>query len=89
MSIQTLKRWLPLAIITALIGAAWASGIMDLASLEAIKAQRESLLERVSTHPVLSITSFIALYTIAVALSLPIATILTLLGGFLFGSWFK
>ncbi len=86
MSIQTLKRWLPLAIITALIGTAWASGIMELASLEAIKAQRESLLEHVSTHPVLSITSFIALYTIAVALSLPIATILTLLGGFLFGS---
>lgn len=87
MNIKTLKRWLPLIFIAALIAIAWASGLMDIVNLETIKAQRGHLLEMVATYPVLSVVVFIALYAVAVALSLPIATMLTLLGGFLFGSW--
>ena len=87
MSIKVIKRTLPLIIIIILVIIAWVSGVSDLASLESIKLQREELLELVNNRPVLSITGFILLYIISVALSLPIATILTLLGGFLFGRW--
>lgn len=84
---KALKRWLPLVIILLLIGAAWVSGLMDAINLETIKAQREQLLSIVAARPVLSAAGFMALYAAAVALSLPIATVLTLLGGFLFGRW--
>ena len=87
MNKKTIKRWFPLIFIALLIGAAWTSDLMDMVNLETIKAQRGQLLDMVASHPILSIVSFIALYIVAVALSLPIATILTLLGGFLFGSW--
>lgn len=87
MNKKVLKRFLPLILIVLLIGTAWASGLMDMVNLEAVKAQREQLLEMVAAHPVLSVAGFIALYAAAVALSLPIATVLTLLGGFLFGRW--
>ena len=87
MNIKVLKRWLPLILIVLLIGAARASGLMDMVNLEAVKAQRGQLLDMVAAHPVLSVAGFMALYAAAVALSLPIATLLTLLGGFLFGRW--
>ena len=87
MNIKDVKRWLPLSLIILLISAAWASGLMDMVNLETIKAQRGQLLDIVTAHPVFSVAGFIALYTVAVALSLPIATVLTLLGGFLFGRW--
>lgn len=87
MNIKVLKRFLPLILIVLLIGAAWASGLMDMIDLEAVKAQRGQLLDTVAAHPVLSAAAFAVLYAAAVALSLPIATVLTLLGGFLFGRW--
>ncbi len=82
-----LKRFLPLILIVGLIALAWGSGVMDLVNLETIKAQRGELLSLVEAHPVVSVLAFIGLYISAVALSLPIATVLTLLGGFLFGRW--
>ncbi len=82
-----IKKWLPLVLITLLIIAAWASGLMELINLESIRQQREELLSLVSDQPILSALTFILLYTVTVALSLPIATLMTLLGGFLFGRW--
>ncbi len=82
-----IKRWLPLTVIILLITGAWTFGLMDLISLETVKQQREELLIYVSQHPILSALTFILIYTATVALSLPIATIMTLLGGFLFGRW--
>lgn len=85
MNIKDLRRWLPLAVMVLLIIGAWVSGLMDMINLEAIKAQRGQFLEIVAAHPFLSVAGFTFLYAAAVALSLPIATVLTLLGGFLFG----
>ena len=84
---KNLIRWLPLLVIVILIGGAWTSGLMEQLSLESLKAQRGQLLDLVAAHPVLSVTAFMGLYITAVALSLPVATVLTLLGGFLFGRW--
>ncbi len=83
----SLKHWLPLSLIIVFIIAIWSSGLMDSINIEAIKEQRSYLLELVQTHPIISTIIFIGIYITSVALSLPIATLLTLLGGFLFGRW--
>lgn len=82
-----MKHWIPLVLIVLLIGAVWASGLMDAFNFEAVKERRGALLDIAAAHPVLGVAGFTALYAAAVALSLPIATVLTLLGGFLFGRW--
>ena len=87
MSTDLLRRSLPLILILILLGIVWFSGILNNIDLESIKAQRGELQQLVSDRPVLSIMAFSAIYICSVALSLPIATLLTLLGGFLFGRW--
>ena len=87
MNTEILKRVLPLVIIFVLLGLAWLLGITDYINLETIKSHRGVLLDLVQNQRILSIAGFISVYILAVALSLPIATLLTLLGGFLFGRW--
>ncbi|MCC2640080.1 MAG: conserved rane protein of unknown function, DedA family [Nitrospira sp.] len=57
-------------------------------SLDAVKTHRDRLLQLTETYYLLAITAFIATYIIQTACSLPGATVMTLLGGFLFGSVF-
>lgn len=70
-----------------MIVCAWYLGLQDYVNLDTIKSQRSELLNIVSDRPYISILAFVSMYIISVALSLPIATVLTLLGGFLFGRW--
>ncbi len=86
MNIKTLKRWLPLIIIAALMTLAFASGLHEKISLQILQDNRDDLLQSVSDNPFLTAFGFISVYIIFVALSLPAATLLTLTGGFLFGS---
>ncbi len=88
MNKQVFKRWLPLVILLSFIAVVWLSGMMDLINLESIKNHRDYLQRLVIIHPVLSVVVFTFIYTLSTALSLPIATVLTLVGGFLFGRWF-
>lgn len=55
-------------------------------SFESIKEQRESLQVMVDTHPVASVVLFSLAYFAIVVTSIPVATVMTLLGGFLFGA---
>ena len=55
-------------------------------SLEALKANRDHLLAFTEANYTAAVVLFIALYIAVTGLSLPGATILTLAGGFLFGS---
>lgn len=55
-------------------------------SLDAIKTHRARLLQLTETHYPIAVIAFIATYVVQTACSLPGATIMTLLGGFLFGS---
>ena len=82
---KNIKKFLPLIIIVILIIGVWASGVLDFLSLESIKEHRQELLNYVEENIVLSVFIFALTYIVTVALSLPIATVLTLLGGFLFG----
>ncbi len=56
-------------------------------SLEALKANRDSLLAYTDRHYVTAVAAFILLYCLQTAFSLPGAAIFTLAGGFLFGSF--
>lgn len=58
--------------------------IFNFFSLENIKSQREFLLEYVQNKYIESVISFIFIYIFVTAFSIPGATVLTLLGGFLF-----
>ncbi len=78
-------RFIPLIALLSLIGAAYANGWHELLSFQELQNKKESFQAQVSSEPILSSAIFISIYVACVALSLPIASLLTLLSGFLFG----
>ena len=84
---HALKKWGPLLIVLGLMALTWAFGLHEKINLQSFQAHKEELLSFVAKKPVLSALVFIGVYIAAVALSLPVATLLTLTGGFLFGKW--
>ncbi len=80
-----LRKWAPLGVIIALMASAYAFNLHHYFDLNAFHEHKEFMQNYVAEHPLLSGLIFVTLYIAAVALSLPIATILTLSGGFLFG----
>ncbi len=82
------RKLLPVLILIAGLVLAWASGVVDYLSFETLRENRETLQAFVAENPVLSVIAFMASYAIAVALSLPVGSLLTIVGGFLFGAWF-
>jgi uncharacterized membrane protein YdjX (TVP38/TMEM64 family) len=82
-----LARLWPILLLAALLLAAWASGVTDLLSFEALADHRAALAATVAAHPIPAAAGFVLAYIIAVTLSLPGAVILTLAGGLLFGPW--
>jgi uncharacterized membrane protein YdjX (TVP38/TMEM64 family) len=63
------------------------SGLSDWFDLDTVGAYRNELLTWAEERPFLAAFLFVAGYAGVVALSLPAASVLTLLGGFLFGRW--
>jgi uncharacterized membrane protein YdjX (TVP38/TMEM64 family) len=84
---RRILRLLPLAIILLVLILVLASGVWRHLSLEDLKARRIALKGFVHAHPVQSVLLYIGLYTAVVALSIPGALMMTLTGGFLFGTW--
>lgn len=85
-SAVTARRLLPLIVVAGLIGLAFALGVDDYLSFEALRQNRMMLLDFVAGRPLVAPLLFVVLYAVAVALSLPGALILTLAGGFMFGT---
>jgi uncharacterized membrane protein YdjX (TVP38/TMEM64 family) len=81
------NRLLPLVLLGGGIAAFFALGLDRYLTFEQLREHRETLTSFVATMPVASVAIFILVYTVAVALSVPGAAILTLTGGFLFGIW--
>ncbi len=81
------KRLLPLVLLGGGIAAFFALGLDRYLTFEQLREHRETLTAFVDTMPVASVAIFVLVYTVAVALSVPGAAILTLTGGFLFGIW--
>jgi len=79
------RLWLALAAIATIALVRW-SGVGDLLALETLRAHRETLAAWVSAHVVIASLAYLATYVVVVAFSVPGAFVLTLWGGFLFGS---
>lgn len=79
------RNWIPILLLIAAMLAAHLAGLTDFLSLEAVRERRSDFLAVVEARPVLSSLVFMLVYVTVVSLSLPVASIMTLLGGFLFG----
>ena len=85
-SVGKIRRFLPLIVIAAAIAAAFAFGVGDYLSFEALRDNRDVLMALVKDHALLAVLGFVALYAVSTALSLPGGAVLSIAGGFLFGS---
>lgn len=74
------------AILATAIGAFFYFDLQQYLSLDALKANRDRLLAFTEANYATAVFSFIVSYCLVTGLSLPGAAILTLAGGFLFGS---
>ena len=81
------KRYLPLLILIVAVVAVFASGVTRYLNLEALQANEAALRGFVAANLPLALIAFITVYALSTAVSLPGAVILTLAGGYLFGTW--
>ncbi|MGM0439506.1 MAG: TVP38/TMEM64 family protein [Chlamydiota bacterium] len=78
------RRFIPIAIIITLMAAVYVSGLDNFLKIETIKDYRHEILTYVDQHPYAAPLTFIIIYIIVVALSIPGAIFLTLSAGFIF-----
>ena len=83
---SSLGKLIIAALIASAIGMFFFLDLGRYLSLEALKENRDQLLLFTETHYVISVVLFILMYVVVAGLALPGAAILTLAGGFLFGS---
>ena len=83
---HTLLRWAPLGGVALALALGYALGLQDYLTLSAFREYRGSLAALVEAHPVLAPLVFVLVYAFAVAVSFPGASLLTIIGGFLFGA---
>jgi uncharacterized membrane protein YdjX (TVP38/TMEM64 family) len=81
------RRFVPLLILLLAVVAVFASGATRYLNLEALQANEAALRAFVDQQLPLALLTFVVVYALATAVSLPGATILTLAGGYLFGTW--
>jgi uncharacterized membrane protein YdjX (TVP38/TMEM64 family) len=84
---RRLVRLLPLALIALVSVTVIAFGWHEHLSLAGLVTSRAAIDAVVAVHPIAALAGFAAAYALAVALSLPGAVFLTILGGAIFGAW--
>ncbi len=84
---KSLKRFAPLMLIALVLAAFFALGGPKYFNLETLRDNREALAGFVEGNFALSIIGFVALYAVLVGISFPGASIMSLFGGFLFGTF--
>lgn len=80
------KNLLLLALFIAVMLGLRFSGVADRLTLENVQANRDLLLSLVRDHHALSIVLYVAVYILVIAVNLPGGAVLTLAGGYLFGT---
>lgn len=81
------KRLMLLLLVVAAIAAFFVFDLGHYLSLDTLKLRQQRLQEFTQMHPWQSAAAFFLLYTVATALSVPGAAILTLAAGAIFGLW--
>ena len=84
-SMKSFKKYLPLLLIVGVSLAVWATGLHHYLSFDTLRVYHQDLEGFVAQYLLLSILIYSVLYIAIVGFSLPVATFMTLLGGFLFG----
>lgn len=87
-NLLTPKRIIPLALIVGGLVAFFAFGLDDYLTFDALQQNRQWLIGQVEAHRAVAVIAFIAVYAAVVTFSLPVATVVSISGGFLFGLWF-
>ena len=82
----SLRRLVPLIVIAVASGVVIAMGWQHQLSFETLARHHEALRAFIATHEVSAVAAYIALYIVAVALSIPVGVYLTVTGGILFGA---
>jgi uncharacterized membrane protein YdjX (TVP38/TMEM64 family) len=82
----SVKRLLPLLVLMAGLIGFFAFDLDRYVTFDALRQHREHLLAFVDEHSLRAALLFMAVYVAAVAMSLPGGTVLSLIGGFLFGA---
>jgi uncharacterized membrane protein YdjX (TVP38/TMEM64 family) len=80
------RRLWPLLVIALALVLFFAFGLQRYISLAALTEHQAEWRDFIQDHLLAAMLVYIALYTAVVALSIPIAVLLTLIGGFLFGA---
>lgn len=81
----TLIRWIVVIAVLGAVIAFFASGLHRQLDLATLKGRMDQLDAWYQTHPLLLAGAFFLLYVTVTALSLPLATLLTLAAGAVFG----
>jgi len=82
-----IKRFVPLVVLIVVVIAVFASGVGRYLNLEALQTHEAALRGFVDDNLLLALLAFMAVYAVATAISFPGAVVLTLAGGYLFGTW--
>lgn len=80
-----LRRFLPLAVLAVGLIAVITLDLGQYLSIDTLRQHRAALTGYVAAHGIVASLVFMALYAVAVALSIPGAAVLTIAAGFLFG----
>ncbi|WP_420412231.1 TVP38/TMEM64 family protein [Roseibium sp.] len=80
-----IRKWAPLAVLLALMILAFSQGLHNHLTLSALIMERQHLASLVTDNLMMTVVGYVALYSVAVALSFPGASLFTIAGGFLFG----
>ncbi len=81
----TILRWIPLALLAGFIALAYGLGLNRYLSLETLVENRALLQNFVQQHLASAMLIYALIYVAVVALSLPAAGLLSIVGGFAFG----
>lgn len=81
-----LRRLLPLAVLLLIAAAVYGSGLHRYLSFDMLEKHHHTLNDLVADRPLATAAAFVAIYAIATAVSIPGAVLLTISGGFLFGT---
>jgi uncharacterized membrane protein YdjX (TVP38/TMEM64 family) len=80
------RKWVPILLLALGLAAVLLLDLDRFLSFEALRGHRAWLTAQVAEHPVRSAALYFLIYAAAIALSIPGGTVLTLAGGFLFGT---
>lgn len=84
---RRLLRLAPLLLLAAGFVAFFAFGLDDYVGFESLRRHHEALAAWVAGNRALAMLAYVLIYAAIAAFSLPIASLVTLVGGFLFGVW--